>query len=189
MSAILADRGKRMFPKTGNTSIRQCITIECFVSFLQRKNRIFTVGFFHPLHHIQRIVKNFLASLHKLTILAFLKIRIISILFIKSMIIINEIDRSVRTVFLYFTNHPANTVSIIGIILFIQSNSVISHCNQLAGFRNIESDTLVHNGNQIFGLHTRTRLFGVSIRNLIRRKHNFRICPAISILRCHQKSL
>ena len=178
-----------MFPKTGNTSIRQCITIECFVSFLQRENRIFTVGFFHPLHHIQRIIENFLASFHKLTILTFLKIWIIGILFIKSMIIINEIDRSERTVFLYFTNYAANTVSIIGIILFVQSNSVISHCNQLAGFRNIESDTLVHYGNQIFGLYTWTRFFGVSIGNFIRRKHDFRICPAISILRSHQKSL
>ena len=178
-----------MFPKTGNTSIRQCITIECFISFLQRNERIFTVGFFHPLHHIQRIIENFLASFHKLTILTFLKIWIIGILFIKSMIIINEIDRSERAVFLYFTNHPANTVSIIGIIFFVQSNSVISHCNQLAGFRNIESDTLVHYGNQIFGLYTRTRFFGVSIGNLIRRKHDFRICPAISIFRRHQKSL
>ena len=143
-----------MFPKTSNTSVRQCVAIECFISFLQRDDRIFTVGFFHPLHHIQRIVEYFLASFHKLTILAFFKIRIIGILFIKSMIIINKIDRSVRAVFLYFTNHPANTVSIIGIILFVQSNSVISHCNQLAGFRDIESDTLVHYGNQIFGLYT-----------------------------------
>ena len=189
MSAILTDRSKCVFPKTGNTSIRQCIAIECFISFLQRNDRIFTVGFFHPLHHIQRIIKNFLTSFYKLTILTFFKIWIIGILFIKSMIIINEIDRSVRTVFLYFTNYAANTVSIIGIILFIQSNSIIPHCNQFAGFRDIKSNTLVHNGNQIFGLHTRTRLFGVSIRNLIRRKHNFRICPAISIFRCHQKSL
>ena len=98
-------------------------------------------------------------------------------------------DRSVRTVFLYFANHPADTVSIIGIVLLVQSDPVISHGNQLAGFRDIEPDTLVHNGNQTFGLHTRTRLFGVSVGHLIRRKHDFRICPSVAILRCHQKSL
>ena len=189
MSAILTDRSKCVFPKTGNTSIRQCIAIECFISFLQRNDRIFTVGFFHPLHHIQRIIKNFLTSFYKLTILTFFKIWIIGILFIKSMIIINEIDRSERAVFLYFTNYAANTVSIIGVILFIQSNSIIPHCNQFAGFRDIKSNTLVHNGNQIFGLHTRTRLFGISIGHFIRRKYNFRIRPVISILRSHQKSL
>ena len=47
----------------------------------------------------------------------------------------------------------------------------------------------MHDGNQVFCLHTRTGSLRISVGNFIRRKHDFRICPVISVFRSHQKSL
>ena len=181
MSAIFADGSQCVFPKAGDSSVRECVAVECFISFFQWNDRVFTIGLFHPLHHIQRIIENLLASLYKFTVFAFFEIRIVGILFVKSVIIINEIDRSERTVFPYFAYYTANAVSIIRVVFLIQSNSVITHRYQTTGFRDIKAHALVHDGNQVFSLHTRTGFFGISIRYLIRWKYNFGICPLITV--------
>ncbi len=189
MSPIFTDRSQSVFPKTRNASIGQCIAIECFISFFQWNDRIFTVSFFYPLHHIKRIIQYFLASLYEFPVFALFKIGIIGILFVESMIVINEINRSERTVLLYLTYYPTDTVSVVRIIFLIQSYSIISHRNQSARLRYIKAYTLVHDSNQVFCLHTRTGFFGISVRHFVRRKHYFRICPLITVFRGHKERL
>ena len=80
--------------------------------------------------------------------------------------------------FLISRNYPTDTVSIIRIIFFIQSNSIISHRNQSAGLRYIKPTRWCMMAIKSFACIPGREAFGISVRNFIRRKTLF---PDLSI--------
>ena len=177
-----------MLPQTSQT-VGQCIGIESLIAFFQRKIRIFPVGFFHPLHPIERVIQYLPASGYKCLILTLPEGRISSVLFIKTMIVINEVYRPVTAVFFYFTHDASYAVSVIRIIFFVESNSIIGHRYQAPRLRDIKTYPLVHNGKKVFGNHARTGFLRISVRNAVWRKKYIRIRPVIPVLGSHQKGL
>ncbi|MPN00876.1 hypothetical protein SDC9_148074 [bioreactor metagenome] len=170
-----------MLPQTGNFPIGKSIVVKRFVFFVQRNDRIIAIGLFHPLHTIKRIIEYLLASFHKCLILASFEIGKSGVLFIKTVIVVDEVNGSVSTIFLYFAHHTTNAITIIGIVFFIHRYTVVTHGDELTRFGNIKPYTLMHNSNQVL-CHILTTGFGVSVGHLVLRKYDLRIGPMIAIL-------
>ena len=114
------------------------------------------------------------------------------------MIVIDEIDRSERTVFLHLSHHTADAVAIVRVVLSVQSHTIVSGSQEDATLRYIPAHTLVHDSLQWF-LLVDIRILQFRFRlvfrlletgwHIIFREENLWLAPIVSVLRnLHQGS-
>ena len=178
-----------MFPQTDDPSVGQGIPTECLIVFVQRNQRIILIGFLYPLHTLCRVGQYLIASLHESLVLRFLIVGIIGVLLVETVVIVNKVYRTERTVGLNLTNHSTDAVSIVGMILQGKGDAVVSGSDQLITLRHVEAHTLVHHGLDILCHHTRQFFLGRSVGHFIIREELHGSRPRITICGCHQHRL
>ena len=186
-----------MLPQTGYSAIRQGIVAISLVTIVDRYQLFAPISLFHPLHAVTWVGKDFLAS-RSYRLGCFLIIRISGILLIESVVVIDEIDRSERTVFLHLSHHTADAVTIVRVVLSVQCHTIVSGSQEDAALGYIPAHTLVHDCLQWF-LLVDIRILQFRLRlvfrlseigwHIIFREENLWLAPVISVLRnLHQGS-
>ena len=97
----------------------------------------------HPLHGISQ---HCIDGSNESLVLRTLVIRIDGVLFIKVVVIIHETDGAEAAILLDFPHHTTNAVTIVGIVLHRQADSVIACGYEFAVGGHIPAHPLVHDG-------------------------------------------
>jgi len=134
-SPIGADGGQGVFPQAHDLAIGQVVVRKGLVILFQGNQRVVAVGFLHHLHHIERIGQNFLTDLDQPFVLALAVKGVTGVAGVVRMVVAEEINGTETTVGLDFSNHPPNAVTIVGIVLGGQYQTVIPQSKQAVGAR------------------------------------------------------
>ena len=133
-----------MFPQAYLTSVGQGIAAESLEGRLERQNLVTAVALFCPLHALHRVGYQGIHGLYEIFVLCFFVVGIVCILFVETVVVMDEIDRTKSSVFLNFTNHASDAVSIVGVILHRLANTIVTNGYQLAIGSHIPAYPLVH---------------------------------------------
>ena len=178
-------RRQGVLPQSGNLSVGQRIVAVSLILLVQWNQRIVAVGFFYPLHPIAGIGKNLFTG--RTYILGSLGIEGKGLASLTSLTSITSIPvdekyRPQRAVFLHFADDAPQTIAVVGVVLLVESNTIIAKRPQLSALRDIPSDALVHNGNEVMGLLGTVGLLK-TLRHLHLWEENLWITPRITVRR------
>ena len=189
VSAVAAYACQRVLPQSHLASVGQGISAERLVRSLQRQYVVVSVCLFNPLHSVHRVSQNLVAGLNKLLVLCFLVVRIVGVLFVKSVVIIYKVYRTECSVGLYLSYHAAYSVAVVGVVFRSERHAVVAHCNETVALRHIEAHALVHDGLQVFCHNARPCRFCVSVGHVVFREQLNGLSPFVSVYRSLQHGL
>ena len=144
VSAVGRDRGKGMFPQAYLPAVGQGIAAESLQGRLEGQDIVAAVTLLGPLHALHRVGNQGIHGLYQILVLGLFVVGIVGIFLAETMVVVDEIDGTERSVLLDFTNHASDAVSIIGVILHRLANTIVTNGYQLAVGSHIPAYPLVH---------------------------------------------
>ena len=162
-AAVLRVTGERVLPQRDDGfAIGQGIIVESLVFLVEWQMRILAIALFDELHPVKRRRKNLLDSLAELLVLRLGVEGEVGVRSVPTVVVIEKIDGAERAIGQHFAHHAADAVAIVGVVLLVEANAIVSDSQQTRtgfGRRNIPAHTLMHHGLESFAAELVGELF------------------------------
>ena len=132
VSAVGTDACQGVLPHSHLAPVGQGVAAESLVRSLQRQYLVVAVGLLSPLHAVHRVCKNLVARLYKSLVLGALIVRIVGVFLAEAVVVVDEINRSERSVLPYLAYHAPYAVAVVRVVFGRYRHSIVAHGNQFA---------------------------------------------------------
>ena len=181
VTAVARNRGQGVLPKRYDATVVERVAAECLVLLVQGNQRILAVSLLDPTHALNGAGQQLLAGLAEALILRTGVVGVVGILFVESVVVVDEVDRTKGAILVDLTNYAADTVAVVRIILRVEGDTVVADGEQTIRLRNKEAHALVHDGVHVFGEDL--AVLSETVRNAIDREEHLGVGPGVTILR------